>query len=166
MKILKRDQGIIVLKQYGKNYIRFIAGGIADKLYQMEISQEELDLIMNESVDGGLIVNRHMNEDPGLPNKLEDRVINDYLSFFTDYSDQRKRVILNKLHKYGDIFYEFYYYVLREPVEDEIVEAGYCASKLIEEYSLSPFGAYNYLIYLREDPEKAIADLKAGLPRK
>lgn len=57
MEILKRGPGIIVLKQYGKTYIRFMAGGIADTLYQIEISQEELDLVMNGSVNGGLIVN-------------------------------------------------------------------------------------------------------------
>lgn len=50
MEILKRDQGIIVLNQYGKSCIRFMAGGISDKLYQIEISQEELDLVMNSSV--------------------------------------------------------------------------------------------------------------------
>lgn len=130
-----------------------MAGGIADRLYQVEISQEELDLIMNSSVDGGLIVNKYMNEDHGLLDSLEDRVINDYLSFTTDYSDQRKQAILEKLHKYGDIFYEFYYFVLMETFEDGVVEAGYCASKLAAEYSLSPLGAYNYLIYLREDQE-------------
>lgn len=27
-------------------------------------------------------------------------------------------------------------------------------------------GAYNYLVYLIEDPERALADLKAGLPTK
>ena len=75
MEILKRDQGIIVLNQYGKSYIRFMAGGISDKLYQIEISQEELDLVMNSSVNGELIVNRHMNLEPSLPDGLEDRVI-------------------------------------------------------------------------------------------
>lgn len=166
MEILKRDQGIIVLNQYGKSYIRFMAGGISDKLYQIEISQEELDLVMNSSVNGELIVNRHMNLDPSLPDGLEDRVIIDYLSFSTDYSDRRKQAILDKLHKYGDIFNEFYYYVLRESFEDGVVESGYYASKLVEDFSLSPLGAYNYLIYLREDPQNALADLKAGLPRK
>ena len=78
MEILKRDQGIIVLNQYGKSYIRFMAGGISDKLYQIEISQEELDLVMNSSVNGELIVNRHMNLEPSLPDGLEDRVIIDY----------------------------------------------------------------------------------------
>ena len=42
----------------------FMAGGISDKLYQIEISQEELDLVMNSSVNGELIVNRHMNLEP------------------------------------------------------------------------------------------------------
>ena len=64
MEILKRNQGIIVLNQYGKSYIRFMAGGISDKLYQIEISQEELDLIMNSAIDGELIVNKHMNMEP------------------------------------------------------------------------------------------------------
>ena len=36
MEIL-RETGIIVLNQYGKSYIRFMAGGISDKLYQIEI---------------------------------------------------------------------------------------------------------------------------------
>ena len=39
-------------------------------------------------------------------------------------------------------------------------------NKLVEDFSLSPLGAYNYLIYLRENPQNALADLKAGLPRK
>lgn len=81
MEILKRNQGIIVLNQYGKSYIRFMAGGISDKLYQIEISQEELDLIMNSAIDGELIVNKHMNMEPSLPEGLEDKIIIDYLSF-------------------------------------------------------------------------------------
>ena len=45
---------------------------------------------MNSPVNGELIVNRHMNLEPSLPDGLEDRVIIDYLSFSTDYSDRRK----------------------------------------------------------------------------
>ena len=33
MEILKRDQGIIVLKQYEKTYIRFMAGGISETVH-------------------------------------------------------------------------------------------------------------------------------------
>ena len=165
VEILKREQGIIILNQYGKSYIRFMAGGISDKLYQIEISKEELDLVMNSSINGELIVNRYMNLEPGLPEGLEDRVIIDYLSFSTDYSDRRKQAILNKFHKYGDIFNEFYYYVLREIFEDGVVESGYYASKLVKEFNLSPLDAYNYLIYLREDTQNAIAGLKDGLQK-
>lgn len=43
---------------------------------------------------------------------------------------------------------------------------GYTAEFLSKEYNLSPLGAYNYLVYLIEDPERALADLKAGLPTK
>lgn len=43
---------------------------------------------------------------------------------------------------------------------------GFTAQHLATNYPLSALGAYNYLIYLREMPEKALADLKAGLPTR
>lgn len=65
------------------------------------------------------------------------------------------------------IIYNYYAETLNQTIiEDGIIEHGYYASKLVEEFPLSPLGAYNYLIYLREDPEHALANLKAGLPKK
>lgn len=52
------------------------------------------------------------------------------------------------------------------PEENAIVVEGYSAEMLFANYPLSELGAYKYLIYLREEPEVALADLKAGLPRK
>ena len=52
------------------------------------------------------------------------------------------------------------------PEENAIVVEGYSAEMLFANYPLSELGAYKYLIYLREEPEAALADLKAGLPRK
>ena len=52
------------------------------------------------------------------------------------------------------------------PEENAIVVEGYNAKMLFANYPLSELGAYKYLIYLREEPEAALADLKAGLPRK
>ena len=43
---------------------------------------------------------------------------------------------------------------------------GLTAQHLATNYPLSALGAYNYLIYLREMPEIALADLKAGLPTR
>ena len=43
---------------------------------------------------------------------------------------------------------------------------GYTAEILTKEYNLSPLEVYSYLVYFIEDPERAEADLKAGLPPK
>lgn len=43
---------------------------------------------------------------------------------------------------------------------------GFTAKDLYENNPLSLVGAYNYLIYLREEPEEALAYLKQGLKRK
>ena len=43
---------------------------------------------------------------------------------------------------------------------------GYSAKRLNTEYPLSILGAYNYLIYLREDLQNALKDLKNGLRKK
>lgn len=43
---------------------------------------------------------------------------------------------------------------------------GYSAEQLCRTTCLTPLGAFNYLIYLQERPEEALANLKAGLPRR
>ena len=43
---------------------------------------------------------------------------------------------------------------------------GFTAEKLNSDFPLSVIGAYNFLIYLRENPKEALEDLKKGLPRK
>ena len=43
---------------------------------------------------------------------------------------------------------------------------GCSAQDIYEKTYLTEIGAYNYLIYLKEDPEQALKDLKNGLPIK
>ena len=43
---------------------------------------------------------------------------------------------------------------------------GYSAEELYNNYKLNILGAYNYLIFLREEPWKALEILKKGLPKK
>ena len=43
---------------------------------------------------------------------------------------------------------------------------GYSAQQLFETTYLDVLGGFNYLIYLKRKPKEALADLKAGLPRK
>lgn len=86
------------------------------------------------------------------------------------YSDERASSVLNQMVSYEDIFDEFFNYACvgkfykRNKTQTQV--CGYTAEILHRDYNLSPLEAYNYLIYLRKDPENALADLKAGLPRK
>lgn len=52
------------------------------------------------------------------------------------------------------------------PEKDAYVVEGYTAEKIFEETYLDELGAHNYLIYLKRNPKKALADLKAGLPKR
>lgn len=47
-----------------------------------------------------------------------------------------------------------------------VIVEGYTAKRLADETILTSLGAFNFLIYLREEPKEALADLKAKLPRK
>lgn len=111
---------------------------------------------------------------------MEDETYNYYYLYDPEIVEKMKKwfhlnqkntiLSLIKLKKHKDILEEFYAGMKGEtfclnsttPVEVE----GYTAQKLFDNFSLSELGAYNYLIYLREDREKALSDLEKGLPRK
>lgn len=93
--------------------------------------------------------------------------IRNYLLSDGGLSERRADMAISKLARHKDIYLEFSEYVAKKAFPEEgISVAGYTAEVLNQNYPLSPLGAYNYLIYLREMPEKALADLKAGLPTK
>ena len=86
------------------------------------------------------------------------------------YSEKRAKIMVDQMSPYDDIIDEFFNYARvgkyckKDKTKTEV--CGYTAERLIKEYNLSPLGAYNFLVYLREEPEKALKDLSAGLPRK
>ncbi|MGI6249582.1 MAG: hypothetical protein ACOYJX_09375 [Acutalibacteraceae bacterium] len=85
-------------------------------------------------------------------------------------SEKRAAEMLQKLARHPDILAEFAVWVKMRTFpekEDGAIEVeGQTAKTLFESTYLEPIGAYNFLIYLREKPEEALADLKKGLPRK
>ena len=167
MKIIKKGNGTLLVEQYGKTYIRFAAGEIAEILYQVPITSEEKEKVISGEYLMAEVVNSYSNKGELNPEELMDNLIKDYLEYNTDFSNERKNKIIKKLRKYGDIFYEFYHYALKERIEEEgVVIEGYSAKRLNAEYPLSILGAYNYLIYLREDPKNALKDLRNGLWEK
>lgn len=78
--------------------------------------------------------------------------------------------IFDKLARHPDILAEYAARVAQgpdalpaaKPVEVE----GYTAQRLLDSTYLKLTGAYTFLVYLREKPAEALADLKKGLPRK
>lgn len=76
---------------------------------------------------------------------------------------------------WNDLKYDFHvlnevkYFALNDkfvPANDCYRVEGYSAQDIFEKTYLTEIGAYDYLIYLKEDPEQALKDLKNGLPRK
>ena len=86
------------------------------------------------------------------------------------YSEKRSRVMVDQMLPYSDIFEEFFNYSrvgkFHKKDESQVEICGYTAEVLNRDFNLSPLGAYNFLVYLKEEPERAIADLMARLPRK
>lgn len=80
------------------------------------------------------------------------------------YSDKRASSMLNQMILYDDIFEEFFNYARvgkfckKDKTQTQV--CGYTAETLHCDYNLSPLGAYNYLVYLKEDPDNALTDLK------
>lgn len=97
-----------------------------------------------------------------------DMAIESYLIEDCGMSNQRAENALKKLSTYIDILSEFYFYVKNKRFKEfePITVEGISAKQLVDSTYLTPVGAYNYLIYLRESPEEALEDLKNGLPRK
>ncbi len=86
------------------------------------------------------------------------------------YGENRASKMAEQLFAYGDIFEEFLNYICSKQLckadGTKLEVQGYTAEELCRGFNLSPLGAYNYLVYLKEEPEKALEDLKRGLPRK
>ena len=84
-------------------------------------------------------------------------------------SDTMANRVLASLEKNEDIFKEFGEWVKTRNYDFQypVTVEGYTAKQIHE---IAPFlegiGVYNFLVYLREMPEKAKAYMDAGFPRK
>ena len=77
--------------------------------------------------------------------------------------------MMSKFEKHPDIAKEFVLWIQTKEYKDEdpIVVEGYSARDIV---NLAPFldgaGVFNFLISLREQPERAKQQIVAGFPRK
>lgn len=86
------------------------------------------------------------------------------------YSEKQSIRMVAQIAKHKEIFEEFFNYIrvskLCKKDGTQVSIGGYTAEKLMNENNLTALGAYNYLVYLLEEPEEALKDLKKGLPKK
>ena len=87
-----------------------------------------------------------------------------------NYSKKQARRMVTQIARHKEVFDEFFNYSLTNDLckrdGSKVSIEGFTAERLMHEYNLSVLGAYNYLVYLSEEPERALKDLKNRLPRK
>lgn len=96
------------------------------------------------------------------------------ISYFVnvlEYSEKVAEEGYAKFSRHQDILEEFLNWLRQVKYEskdgNKVCVEGYTAKELHEKFDfLTPIGVYNYLIYLREDPQNALANIAKGLPRR
>lgn len=97
-----------------------------------------------------------------------DGLVFEFIKEKSSLPEKRIEKMMKDLKIHFDLYSEIVEYLMNgnNYIKKMIEVEGYNAKELSDNYKLSIVGAYNYLIYLREDSVSALADLKAGLPRR
>jgi len=100
--------------------------------------------------------------------KVPKDVIINYLISKNKMNMNEAGKVIAKLETHKDLLFEFFEVIETDEFVDKnaIEVEGYTAKRIKETTYLTVLGAYNYLIYLRNNPKEALADLKKGLPRR
>lgn len=110
-------------------------------------------------------------KEPGtISGNNKDKIIT-YLINIAKLTEKRALASYEKLNQHEDILNEFANCINEEQFnycDNGIIVEGYSAKSLKEKVGnkLSNLGVYNYLIYLRENPDEAKQNLDVGLPVK
>lgn len=89
----------------------------------------------------------------------------------TNYGDEYSEKILKgfekKLNKYDDLKSEFLHYVRTGENPSKVKVEGYGVNDILNlNNSFHVIGAYNFLIWLKDDPKTALEIIKKGFPTK
>ncbi|MCD7866503.1 MAG: hypothetical protein LUG54_10980 [Clostridiales bacterium] len=95
-------------------------------------------------------------------------IIYQYLKDEEHLTDIIADQMCDKIEKHPEIMQELVSYIRTGafPEESPVTVQGYTAQMIEESTFLKPIGAYNYLIYLKNKPEEALAKLQKGLSRR
>lgn len=98
--------------------------------------------------------------------KDSEKIIKEFIKKENKLNDYRINQEYENISKYLDIENEFYSYIQNGWSNNLIKVEGFSAKSLYEAYTLTILGAYNYLVFLRDNPSLAIEALKNNLPRR
>ena len=96
-------------------------------------------------------------------------IIIEYIKSEYGYSDTKARKTLNYLLQVKAIAFEFLHFIENGsfvPNRYASVFFGYTAKKISTETDLTVLGAFNYMVFLKQNPNEALLNLEKGLPRK
>lgn len=163
---LINHNGYQLIERYSRNYIRFI-GGI-DDITPCEIpasNDERVEIERNPCIMPELVKTFQRKTD-FVKDIFYEVVLREYMMFARAKSWTYSEILYNRLQRYTDIRNEFYDYIMNEQFSDKpIMVEGYTVQSLCKQFGLSPLGAYNYLVYLRENKDIALKMLETGLPQ-
>lgn len=165
MTILKECKGNLCLERYGRYYIRFWSGYNSDIPCEFPISEDEMHRVLADESQIRALINRAKETIVWTDASFYRISVCEYLLYHLNLSQTRTEQAYQKLSRHPDILREFHFFIMGEPsMWKPISVEGYTAAQILQQTSLNPLGAYNYLIYLRENPTEAIMNLKKGLP--
>jgi len=167
MKILQEYKGYEIVERYNKPYIKFYGGREEELPCEIPITKEQSEkAISNPELIVEYIAEAKSRLYWSAETFYEIGIV-EYIINYLGLSEENARRSYEKIKKHKDIRNEFYDYIMNEKFSDKLINVKeWTAESLYNTTHLNVLGAYNYLIYLREEPEEALANLKAGLPRK
>lgn len=168
MEVVVNSSGLKLIKKYERYYLRFVGGQYEEYPCDLLITNKEAMSIIADNAIIKTVRDEYKKKIPWTLLYFVDEAIKDYMLYVCNMTEKRIAKGLEKFNRHKDIKMEFYETIMYDdfPVNSPITVEGYNAKQLNQNTHLSVIGAYNYLIYLREDAKNALEDLQKGLPQK
>lgn len=165
--IIAKHKGYQLIERYERQYIRFWGGRDSNMPCEFPISSDDAKRASANPVVIEELVSHAKTQIPWTAESFFRLGITEYLTHHMSFTQDRVKKTYENLSRHPDIRNEFYLYVLEGKFPTGLLAVeGFTAEHLTNNYPFSPLGAYNYLIYLREMPQQALAFLQTGLPSK
>ena len=161
-----------LINKYGEFYLRGFYGDSNPLWRDFKVPQEVAERILEKPellflVWADVSTFKHTPDEDTSNDPCKVIIIADYLRCIEHYSYRNIVETIDALKTWPSLYNEMYWTLLYEKFPDKPVTAeGYTAQKLYETTFLTVIGAYNYMLFLKNDPKQALELLDKGLPRK